>query len=64
MVMSMIFAFAALATLMPSLAFAGAAPQPSLRNSPSPLLGFGLMFLMVVVVVAISFMPSKRSHLD
>lgn len=41
-----------------------AAPQPTLQRAPSPLAGFGLMFLLTVIVVAISFMPSKRSHQD
>jgi hypothetical protein len=43
---------------------AGGAPQPNLSRAPSPLVGFGLMFLMVVVVIGISFIPSKRGHLD
>lgn len=41
-----------------------AAPQPQLQRSTTPLIGFGLIFLMLVIVVSISLIPSKRSHQD
>jgi hypothetical protein len=43
---------------------ANAPPAPSLNRTQSPLLGFGIMFLLAAAVVAISLMPSKRSHQD
>jgi hypothetical protein len=43
---------------------ANAPPSPSLNRAASPLLGFGIMFLLTGAVVAISLMPSKRSHQD
>ena len=39
-------------------------PPADLNRTTSPLLGFGLMFLLTAIVVAISLMPSKRSHQD
>jgi hypothetical protein len=42
----------------------GAAPTPNLTRAPSPLLGYGLMIVLLAAVVAISFMPSKRGHQD
>ncbi len=53
----------AMALLAPASVWA-APPQPGLSRTPSPLMGFGLMFLLAIVVVAISIMPSKRSHQD
>lgn len=61
-VMAIKFAIVCLAA-MPNIVLA-APPQPQLNRTASPLMGFGLMFLLAVVVVAISLMPSKRSHLD
>lgn len=43
---------------------AAAAPQPQLQRAASPLIGFALIFFMLVVVVSISLMPSKRGHQD
>jgi hypothetical protein len=43
----------------------GAAPQPRMTLSPpSTLIGFGVMAVLLIVVVAISFIPSKRGHQD
>lgn len=41
-----------------------APPQPQLNTVPSPLAGYGLMFVLAILVVAISLYPSKRSHTD
>jgi hypothetical protein len=43
---------------------ANAPPSPTLQRTQSPLLGFGLMFLLTAIVIAVSLMPSKRSHQD
>jgi hypothetical protein len=41
-----------------------AAPQPTLRKAPAAWIGMGFMVLMLAIVIAISLMPSKRSHQD
>ena len=41
-----------------------AAPQPTLRKAPAAWIGMAFMFVMLAIVVAISIMPSKRSHQD
>lgn len=64
MTMQMLALMVILSPLLTSSMVLAGAPQPNLTRSPSPLLGYGLMFVMTVVVVAISFIPSKRSHLD
>jgi hypothetical protein len=43
---------------------AGAPQTPGLSGGPPVWLGFAVMFLLTAVVVAISLMPSKRSHQD
>jgi hypothetical protein len=43
---------------------ASAAPQPALQKSPPVWLGLLVIFLMLVLVVTISLLPSKRSHQD
>jgi hypothetical protein len=53
--------------LVPASAWGQAAtpaPQPNLKQFPAPWIGMAFMFLMTAVVVAISLMPSKRSHQD
>lgn len=42
----------------------GVPPDPSLRKGPAAWMGFGMMFVLFGVVVAISLMPSKRGHQD
>jgi hypothetical protein len=60
----------AMASLSVSLALAAtaladeAAPQPSLMKAPAPWLGLLVMFVLVAMVVAVSLMPSRRSHQD
>jgi hypothetical protein len=43
---------------------AQAAPQPSLSKLPPVWLGLLVMFLMLVLVISVSLMPSKRGHQD
>ncbi len=45
-------------------AWGQAAPQPNVTNTPAPWVGFAIMFVLMAVVLAISLMPSKRSHQD
>ncbi|MHC4992041.1 MAG: hypothetical protein ACYTGC_13795 [Planctomycetota bacterium] len=39
-------------------------PDVSLSRSQPAWMGYGLMFLLSAAVIAISLMPSKRSHQD
>lgn len=41
-----------------------AAPQPSLQKSPPVWLGLLVIFLLLVAVVMVSLMPSRRGHQD
>jgi drug/metabolite transporter (DMT)-like permease len=52
--------------LWPAIAWAQAkAPEPPvLRKSPPVWLGFLVMALLLVMVLAVSLMPSKRTHQD
>ena len=55
-----------LATVVwPSICLAQqAAPPPNLKQAPPVWLGFLVMFVLLAVVMAVSLMPSKRSHQD
>lgn len=51
--------------MWPAIALAqAAAPQPSLRKAPPVWVGLLIMFLLLAVVMAVSLMPSKRTHQD
>ena len=39
-------------------------PTPSLRQSPPKWLGFLVMIVLVLPILFLSLMPSKRSHQD
>jgi hypothetical protein len=39
-------------------------PQPSLTRTPKPWVGYAIMFLLLVLVLGVSLMPSKRGHQD
>ncbi len=39
-------------------------PAPTLTRSQPAWLGFFIMFILVAAVLAVSLMPSKRSHQD
>jgi Mn2+/Fe2+ NRAMP family transporter len=41
-----------------------AAPLPSLSRTPSPLIGYGIMAVFAIAIVAVSLLPSKRGHQD
>jgi len=41
-----------------------AAPQPNLQKSPPVWLGLLVIFLMLVAVVTVSLLPSRRGHQD
>jgi hypothetical protein len=41
-----------------------AAPQPGLKKAPQIWLGYLVMALLLAIVLAVSLMPSKRSHQD
>jgi len=59
--------FIALALMIwaPAMALAQtAAPQPMLKRAPPIWLGLLVMVLLLAIVLAISLMPSKRSHQD
>lgn len=48
----------------PDVVWAQAAPAPNVRNSPKVWIGLMTILLLLVVVVAVSLMPSKRGHQD
>ena len=57
------------ATFAPVIAWAqeqtkNAPPQPRLLKSSPPWLGMAVMFVLLALVIAVSIMPSKRSHQD
>ena len=59
--------FIAIAVLLTPVAAALAqtpAPQPNLRNAPPVWLGYLIMGVLMVIVIGISLLPSKRSHQD
>jgi hypothetical protein len=57
-------ALGVLAVAWPAVALAAAPPTPALRRSSPVWLGYAVMFLLALVVLAISLMPSKRGHQD
>lgn len=48
----------------PALALAAAPPQPALRKSAPVWLGYLVMFVLLLGVVLVSLLPSKRGHQD
>jgi hypothetical protein len=58
-------ALALLIYAWPAIAFAQQAPpSPSLRRTPPVWLGLLVMFALLVAIMTVSLLPSKRSHLD
>jgi hypothetical protein len=41
-----------------------AVPEPTLHRTSAVWLGYAVMFALAAVVIAVSLMPSKRSHQD
>ena len=57
--------FAGLAAMAPVVAWAQtAAPAPTLKRAPPVWVGYLLMAVLLGIVLAISLLPSKRSHQD
>lgn len=49
----------------PAVAWAqDAPPQPTLSRTASPVLGYGIMVVLVVLVLGVSLLPAKRGHQD
>jgi hypothetical protein len=62
---SLLAAAAALPLLAAAPAGApGAPPMPGLDRGQPVWLGFAVMFVLAALVIAVSLMPSKRSHQD
>ena len=56
---------AGLAALTPAIAWAQtAAPAPALKRAPPVWVCYRLMAVLLGIVLAISLLPSKRSHQD
>jgi hypothetical protein len=41
-----------------------APPVPKVNSTAAPWIGYAVMFLMLLLVLGISLLPSKRSHQD
>lgn len=55
----------AMALIGSDSALAQATPDsPTIRQSPPVWWGYAILFLLLVVVLAVSLMPSKRGHQD
>lgn len=50
--------------LAPAMVLAQSAPQPTARKVPPVWLGYLVIFVLLVIVLAVSMMPSKRGHQD
>ena len=57
---------AAVAIFLPAVCWAQTVdvPDPTLRPPSAVWLGYAVMFTLAAVVIAVSLMPSKRSHQD
>lgn len=53
------------AALNPFVAWAATpAPTPTVKNAPAVWVGYLLMAVLLGLVLAVSLLPSKRSHQD
>lgn len=41
-----------------------AAPNPSLKKAPAAWVGMLVMFILLILVLGVSLLPSKRGHQD
>ena len=41
-----------------------APPAPTLRRAPAPWIGYLVIFVLLVLVLAVSILPAKRGHQD
>ena len=55
---------AAMTIFLPAVCWAQTVPEPTLRPPAAVWLGYAVMFALAAVVIAVSLMPSKRSHQD
>jgi hypothetical protein len=57
---------AAVTVLAPTVAWAqdNVPPAPTLSRVPKSWVGFAVIFLLVVFVLGVSLIPSKRGHQD
>ena len=57
---------AAVTLLAPAVALAqeNVPPSPTLARVPKPWIGYVVIFLLVVLVLGVSLIPSKRGHQD
>ncbi len=57
---------AAITIFLPAVCWAQTidVPDPTLRRIAPVWLGYAVMFALAAVVIAVSLMPSKRSHQD
>ncbi|MCH8824821.1 MAG: hypothetical protein IH984_15095 [Planctomycetes bacterium] len=56
--------FALMAIFAPVICFAQTVPDPTLRRNSPVWLGYMVMFFLATLVIAVSLLPSKRSHQD
>lgn len=58
--------FGALAAILPAVVATAqdAPPQPALKNHPAVWLGYLVIFVLLVLVITVSLIPSKRGHQD
>lgn len=55
---------AMVAILSPSVAWAQSAPTPALRDTLPAWLGLLVIFFIMVIIIMVSLMSSKRGHQD
>lgn len=60
----MIAAILLAATATSAVVAQTAAPQPTLKNVPAAWVGYLLIAVLLIMVLGVSLMPSKRSHQD